>query len=69
MLCSIINAAIKRNLSLGWVRIHEVGFCTHDMNDDVLVVYVLLEFEKPLEVALRGGLGCLIWHGRKSKKE
>jgi len=37
------------------------------VDDNVLVVYILLEFDKPLEVALMG-YWFLSWHGRRRRK-
>lgn len=66
MLSSICDATLKRNLPFRRISIDEIRFRTDDMDDDVFVVYVLLEFEKPLEVASRGSF-CLSW--RRKKKE
>lgn len=51
MLCRICNTALKRYLPFRRIGVHQVGLGSYDMDDDVFVVYVLLEFEKPLEVA------------------
>lgn len=67
MLGSIRDTALKRNFPFRRIGVYEVGFCANDVDDDVFVVYVLLEFEKPLEVASSGSF-CLRWR-RKKKRE
>lgn len=67
MLSSIRDATLKRDFPFRRIGVNEVGFRTDDVNDDVFVVYVLLEFEKPLEVASSGSF-CLRWRRKKKEK-
>lgn len=55
MLSGISDASIKGDLALRRVGVDEVGLGANNVNDDV-VVYVLLELEKPLDgTFVRGG--------------
>ena len=66
MLGGVGNAPIERNLTLRGVCIDKIRFRPNNVDDNVLVVYILLEFDKPLEVALMG-YWFLSWHGRRRK--
>ncbi|KAL0633494.1 hypothetical protein Q9L58_007601 [Maublancomyces gigas] len=59
VLGSICNAALKWDFPFRWIGVDEVGFRADDVDDDIFIVYVLLKFEKPLEVASSGSLFTL----------
>lgn len=55
VLCGVCNTSLKGNLPSGRVGIDKVGLGAHNVDNDV-VVYVLLEFKKPLDgTIVRGG--------------
>lgn len=65
VLSSICDAALKRDFPFRWIGVDEVGFRSDDVDDDIFVVYVLLKFEKPLEVA---SSGSFVYVGGEKKK-
>lgn len=66
VLSSICNAALKWDFPFRWIGVDEVGFRADDVDDDIFVVYVLLKFEKPLEVA---SSGSFVYVGGGKKRE